>query len=267
MIPVTRFYVKLSYQPMLVRLQKYLADRGVASRRKCEEYIRDGLVKVNGKTVTQMGIKVDPEKDNVEVSKNLPLRNQRFVYFMLHKPVGYVCTVTGPETPKITELFEKKVEERVFPVGRLDKLTSGLLLVTNDGRFAYEMTHPKFEKQKEYIVKVREKIGLPTMQILTKGFFIHGKLTRPANVTLQGPHLMRIILSEGRNRQIRRLCERAQLHIEKLKRIRVGSLLLGDLEPGQFRKLTSKELDGLRKDVNAETHLEHEPQSSSQKIE
>lgn len=234
---------------MLIRLQKYLADRGTASRRKCEEFIRDGFIKVNGKVVTEMGIKVDPEKDVVEVSDNLSMRTQKFVYFMINKPVGYVCTVTGPEEPKITELF-KDVSERVFPVGRLDKLTSGLLLVTNDGRFAYEMTHPKFEKEKEYIVKVREKVTSIILEILTKGFFIHGKRTKPARVTLQGPHLLRIILSEGKNRQIRRLCERAGIHIEKLKRVRVGNLNLGDLTVGEYRPLKQNELADLRDMAN-----------------
>ena len=143
---------------MLVRLQKYLADHGVASRRKCEEYIQQGLIKVNGKVVTEMGVKVDSEHDVIETAPELTVREQRFVYYMLHKPVGYVCSVTGPEEPKITELV-KDIPERVFPVGRLDKLSSGLLLITNDGRFAYEMTHPKFGQEKEYVVKVREKVS------------------------------------------------------------------------------------------------------------
>lgn len=226
---------------MIVRLQKYLADKGVASRRKCEEYIRAGFVKVNGKVVTEMGTKVDTESDKVEVANNLQIREQQFVYFALHKPVGYVCSVTGPETPKIMELLGD-IKERVFPVGRLDKLTSGLLLVTNDGRFAYEMTHPKFEKEKEYVIKVREKVTEELLSKLVQPFFIHGRRTQTAKATLQGPHLFRIILTEGRNRQIRRMCERVELHIEKLKRVRVGPLVLGDISPGKFRKLTNKEV-------------------------
>lgn len=233
---------------MLVRLQKYLADHGVASRRKCEEYIRSGLVKVNGKTVTEMGIKIDTEKDKIDVSTDLKLREQRFVYYALHKPVGYVCSVTGQETPKITELLTA-IPERVFPVGRLDKLTSGLLLVTNDGRFAYEMTHPKFEKEKEYVVKVREKVTPEILEKLVKPFFIHGQKTQKAQATLQGPHLLRIILKEGRNRQIRRMCERVELHIEKLRRVRIGPMMLGTIEPGEYRKLSEQELTVLRNSV------------------
>lgn len=221
---------------MMVRLQKYLADSGVASRRKCEEYIRAGLVKVNGKVVTEMGTKIDPESDRVETSPELRVREQELVYYAFHKPVGYVTTVTGPEEPKIMELL-KDIPERVFPVGRLDKMTSGLLLLTNDGRFAYKMTHPKFEHEKEYVVKVREKVTPVILLELRKTFFIHGKKTQPAGVVQQSPHLLRITLKEGRNRQIRRMCERAGLHIEKLKRIRVEHFMLGELTVGKYVKI------------------------------
>lgn len=226
---------------MLLRLHKYLADRGVASRRKCEEYIRQGLVKVNGKIVKEMGIKIDPERDQIETAPEIELKKQKLVYYAFHKPVGYVCSVTGPERPKIMELL-RDIPERIFPVGRLDKLTSGLLLLTNDGRFAYEMTHPKFEKEKEYVVKVREKITPLHLQTLKERFYIHGRKTEEVKLSLQGPHLLRVILREGRNRQIRRMCERAGLHIEKLKRIRIGKLLLGELPTGAYRKLRLQEM-------------------------
>lgn len=222
---------------MLIRLHKYLADHGIASRRKCEQYIRAGFVRVNGKIVREMGCKIDPEKDNVETEPQLKLREQSFVYYALHKPVGYVCTMTGPEEPKITKLI-KNIPERVVPIGRLDKLTSGLLLLTNDGRYAYEMTHPKFEKEKEYVVKIREKITPLVLKKLQETFYIHGKKTQPAKVRKQSPHLLRIILKEGRNRQIRRMCERASLHIEKLKRIRIGNIMLGEIPAGRYVKLS-----------------------------
>lgn len=230
---------------MLLRLQKYLADRGVASRRACETYIREGLVKVNGKTVTEMGLKIDPEKDRVEIAPRLAFKKNALAYYLFHKPVGYVCAMTGREEPKITDLL-KGIPQRVFPVGRLDKLTSGLLLLTNDGRFAYEMAHPKFEKEKEYIVKTRETLDFSLLQSLRRSIMIRGKKTAPAAVTLQGPHLARIVLREGRNRQIRRLCWRAGVHIEKLKRIRIGELALGNLAPGEYRKLTAGEMARLR---------------------
>lgn len=224
---------------MLIRLNKYLADHGVASRRKCEQYIRAGFIKVNGKIVREMGIKIDPEKDHVETTQHLRLKKQGFVYYALHKPVGYVCTMTGPEKPKITELI-KEIPERVFPIGRLDKLTSGLLLLTNDGRYAYEMTHPRFEKEKEYVVKTREKITLLVLKKLRETFYINGKKTQPVKIMKQAPHLMRIILKEGRNRQIRRMCRRASLHIEKLKRIKIGNIVLWDLPVGKYRELKNE---------------------------
>lgn len=226
---------------MLVRLQKYLADRGVASRRKCEEFIKCGFIKVNGKTVKEMGIKIDPACDKIQVVPSLKLQKQKLVYYALNKPIGYVCTVTGPEKPKVTELLGN-IPERVFPVGRLDKLTSGLLLLTNDGSFAYKLTHPKFKKEKEYVVKVREKLTAAAIAKLEKTFYIKGGATRPARIIVQGPHLFRVILKEGRNRQIRRMCEKADLRIEKLKRIRIQRLTLGNLQPGEYRKLTAQEI-------------------------
>ena len=238
----------LYHHTMLVRLHKYLADNGVASRRKCEEYIKDGLIKVNGKVVLEMGVKVDPEKDVVETAPALRMKEQTMVYFAFNKPVGYVCSVTGPEEPKIMKLLED-IAERIFPVGRLDKLTSGLLLLTNDGRFAYEMTHPKFEKEKEYVVKAREKVTDAAVQVLKSSFYIHGKKTQPVQVKVAGPHLFHVVLKEGRNRQIRRMCEKANLHIEKLKRIRIGRLMLGELAPGEYRDLSEREIKQLRQTV------------------
>lgn len=226
---------------MLIRLQKYLADHGVASRRKCEEFIQKGFVKVNGKVVTEMGIKIDPEVDVIETGSAIKLVKAQFVYYAFHKPTGYVCSVTGPEKPKIMELLTD-IKERIFPIGRLDKLSAGLLLLTNDGSFAYKMSHPKFEKEKEYVVKVREKVTDIALQKIMQPIFIHGKKTEPAKAKIMAPHMFSIILKEGRNRQIRRLCEKQDLHIEKLKRIRIGRILLGDLDSGKYRKLTPQEI-------------------------
>lgn len=226
---------------MLIRLHKYLADHGIASRRKCEEYIRAGLIKVNGKIVKEMGIKIDPSCDRIETAPQLKLHQQQLVYYALHKPAGYVCTVTGHEKPKITELLAG-IRERIFPVGRLDKMTSGLLLLTNDGRFAYEMTHPKFEKEKEYAVTIRQYLTPQALEKLKKSISIHGKKTQPATITVLTPHSFRVILKEGRNRQIRRLCFRSRLKIELLKRIRIGRLSLGNLPEKTYRKLSSHDL-------------------------
>ncbi|MBP9717856.1 rRNA pseudouridine synthase [Candidatus Gracilibacteria bacterium] len=230
---------------MMLRLNKYLADRGVASRRKCDEYIAQGMIKINGVVVTELGTKVDTEKDTVEVAPQLQLIKAELKYYVVNKPVGYVCSVTGPEEPKVTELV-KDIPARLFPVGRLDKLTSGLLIMTNDGQFAYELTHPKFEKEKEYVVKVREKVTDEKLRLLRERFFIKGKLTQPPDIQLASPHLFHVILHEGRNRQIRRMCERTGLTIEKLKRIRIAKLVLGNIDAGQYKELNAEHRDALK---------------------
>lgn len=222
---------------MIIRLNKYLADLGTGSRRKCEEYIAKGLIKVNGKVITEMGTKVDSGIDNVEISPEVSKEKAKFAYYMFHKPVGFFCSVSEHEKPSIMDLI-KDIPEKVFPVGRLDKMTSGLIFLTNDGRFAYEMTGPGFQKEKEYIVKIREKITPEIIKELTKSFYIKGKMILPPQVTQGGPHLLNIVIKEGRNRQIRRMCENANVTIEKLKRIRIGKFLLGDLETGQYKKAT-----------------------------
>ncbi len=229
---------------MLVRLNKYLANKGYGARRKCDEYIADGKVKINGVVVTQLGTKVETSTDKVELDNAIIDAKENPVYFALNKPVGHVCTVSGPEEPKVTELFAD-IPERVFPVGRLDKLTGGLLIMTNDGNFSYQMTHPKFEKEKEYVVKVREKVTRAVEEKLAERFYIQGKLTMSARIFVQSPHLFHVILREGRNRQIRRMCERSGLTIEKLKRVRIGKFMLGTLKPGEYKALNKDDLDVL----------------------
>lgn len=221
---------------MIIRLNKYLADLGTGSRRKCEEYIAKGLIKVNGTIITEMGTKVDPEIDKVEISPEVSKEKAKFAYYAFHKPVGYFCSVSEHEKPSIMDLI-KDIPEKVFPVGRLDKMTSGLIFLTNDGRFAYEMTSPDFEKEKEYVVKVSEKITPDIIKELSKSFYIKGKMILPPTVIQSGPHLLNIIIKEGRNRQIRRMCRNANITIEKLKRIRIGKFLLGDLEAKRYRKV------------------------------
>lgn len=240
----------------LVRLHKWMAAQGLAARRKCEDYIRQGFVKVNGKVVTEMGVKIDSEKDRVEIDPALQqsLQNQSLVYIMLHKPKGYVTAVTGPEKPKVMELLKdvrvggKPV--RVFPVGRLDKETSGLLLFTSDGRFAYEMTHPKFEKEKEYEVTLPSSISDTALRKLAEGVTIfkkatashrkgYQKKTQPTSVRRLSSRSFRIVLREGMNRQIRRMCREVGFPNIELKRIRIGNFYLGNLQEGKWRFLFS----------------------------
>lgn len=231
-----------------LRLHKYMADHGVASRRKCEEYIRQGLVKVNGKMVTDMGVKIDPEKDEVLLDPSLRPKNfmdrakkQKFIYIALNKPVGYVSTVTGEEKPSVMELL-RGVKERVFPVGRLDKETEGLLLFTNDGRFAYEMTHPKFEKEKEYEVEVSRPIPEGALEKLRAGMKLWGEKTKPTKIRRLTAVRFRIILEEGKNRQIRRICQKVGYPVSHLRRVRVAGLWLGDLALGKWRFLREEEI-------------------------
>lgn len=232
------------------RLQKFLAECGVASRRKCEEYILQGKVKVNGITVTELGTKVVPGKDIVTIEgKEVALTQERKVYILLNKPVGYVTTVSDErERPTVMELL-KDVKEKVVPVGRLDMYTSGLLLFSNDGDFIYKVTHPKHETTKTYIVKVR---GIPTekdLQKLKNGVKIEDYTTSPASRVelllkdnVNDVSRILIEIHEGRNRQVRKMCEAIGLSVIALKREGVGNLTCEGVERGKWRYLTQEEV-------------------------
>lgn len=230
------------------RLQKYLAECGVASRRKCEEMIVAGLVKVNGKIASELGVKINPEKDIVEIDGKKVVSEKK-VYILLNKPVGYVTTVSDEkERPTVMELLDG-VKEKVVPVGRLDMFTSGLLLLSNDGEFIYKVTHPKHETTKTYIVKVR---GVPKESDLEKlrvGVKIEDYTTSPAQVKLllkdNTNNISRIWIQihEGRNRQVRKMCEAIGLSVIALKREGVGNLTCEGVERGKWRHLTKKEVE------------------------
>ena len=217
------------------RLQKYLAECGVASRRKCEEIILEGKVSVNGKVVTELGTKIIPGKDKVELDGK-EITSEKKVYILLNKPVGYVTTVSDEkERPTVMELLDG-VKEKVVPVGRLDMFTSGLLLLSNDGEFIYKVTHPKHETTKTYIVKTR---GVPTEKDLEKlrvGVKIEDYTTSPAKVELllkdNTNDISRIWIQihEGRNRQVRKMCEAIGLSVIALKREGVGELTCEGVE-------------------------------------
>jgi len=226
----------------LVRLQKYMADQGIASRRKSEEFIAQGMVKVNGETVTEMGVKVDPEVDKVEVN-NAELNKVRktFVYIKINKPVGYECTTNPPEGSRsILELVEHR--ERLFTVGRLDKASEGLILLTNDGALTNKLTHPKYSKEKEYEVTAARPIYDDELDRLSTEFVMLDRRTRPAEIQRLSQRKFSIILKEGMNRQIRRMCRKLELRIHKLKRVRIGRIYLDDLEPGEWKTLKGDEL-------------------------
>lgn len=233
-----------------VRLQKFIADAGVSSRRKAEELIAAGKVRVNG-AVAHIGDKVDPKRDTVTVSGKKIKRETANVYIMMNKPRGYVTTLSDEKDRKCVAELIKDVEKRVYPVGRLDRDSEGLLLFTNDGQFANALMHPSHHIQKTYRVSVRPKVTEAQITALTSSLMIDGRKTVPADVRVvsneEDKSILEIILFEGRNRQIRRLCEEAGLETLRLKRLSIGQLGLGKLRPGEYRELTNEEVSLLKR--------------------
>lgn len=234
-----------------IRLQKYLAENGIASRRKSEELIERGKVRVNGHPA-HLGDKVDPKRDLVTVSgERVQPAETGNCYFMLNKPRGYVTTMRDEMGRKcVAELLED-VDCRVFPVGRLDRDSEGLLLFTNDGEFANMMTHPSMHVSKTYRVTVRPKADEEQLVALSSGVVIDGRKTMPASVQVLGEEtdrtVFQITIHEGRNRQIRKMCEAVGLETIRLKRISIGSVKLGSLPVGQYRELKKEEVAALRR--------------------
>lgn len=232
----------------VMRLQKYLAECGVASRRKSEELIEAGKVKVNGKTA-QIGDKVNPKKDDITVSGKKIVRTKKYIYIMLHKPRGFITTMSDEMNRKCVAQLVKDVDVRVYPVGRLDRESEGLLLMTNDGEFANAMTHPTKHVPKTYRVTVRPSVSDEQITKLSTGIEIDGRMTAPADVRViqreEGRVVIEIVLYEGRNRQIRKMCEEIGLEVARLKRTAVGSIKLGMLPQGKWRELTEDEVHKL----------------------
>jgi 23S rRNA pseudouridine2605 synthase/23S rRNA pseudouridine2604 synthase len=228
----------------LVRLQKFLAAAGVCSRRRAEDLIRSGRVEVNGRPVLELGSKVDPEVDRVAVEGQPVRRPDTLVYIALNKPRGFVTSCRHPGKRIVMELVD--VPERVFPVGRLDKDSTGLLLLTNDGRLHQTLSHPSFDHEKEYEVVVERPIPDGALQRMAEGVPILNTRTRPARVTRLGERSFRIVLKEGRNRQIRRMVRRVGNEVVDLKRIRVAGVRLGRLPEGAWRHLTPEEVAALQ---------------------
>lgn len=234
----------------LVRLQKFMADCGVASRRKCEELIAAGKVKVNGQ-IASIGDKIDPRNDTISVSGRKLTRDKNYVYIMLHKPRGYVTTMSDEMDRKCVAELVADIGKRVYPIGRLDRDSEGLLLFTNDGEFANALTHPSRHIAKTYRVSVRPAITEDQLTVLTSSLMIDGKQTLPADVRVINKEAdkttLDIILYEGKNRQIRRLCEEAGLETARLKRLSIGQLKLGNLKVGEYRHLTHDEISLLKR--------------------
>ncbi|AAD19002.1 pseudouridine synthase [Chlamydia pneumoniae] len=224
-----------------VRLNKFLASAGVASRRKCDEIIFSGSVTVNGRVAEGPFVLVDPE-DKVQVG-GTSVHLTKKVYFMVHKAIGYLCSSEKkfPGTKLVIDLFAH-LPYRVFTVGRLDKETSGLILVTNDGEFANKIIHPSSGITKEYLLKVSRDVSAKDLGKLMEGTFIDGKHVRPVSVTKIRRGTVKIVVSEGKKHEIRLFADAAGFPILELKRIRIGSLVLGGLRYGEYRELTDAEL-------------------------
>lgn len=228
-----------------IRLQKYMAECGIASRRKSEELIAQGRVKVNGVTA-QIGEKVDPRRDDIVVAGKKITRTKKNTYILLHKPRGFVTTMSDEMGRKCVAELVNDVDTRVYPVGRLDRDSEGMLLLTNDGAFANAMTHPTRHVPKTYRVTVRPSITEDQINQLAVGIIIDDYKTQPAQVRVvtqqEGRVVLEIIIHEGRNRQIRKMCEEVGLDVARLKRTAIGSIRLGMLPQGKWRNLTEEEV-------------------------
>lgn len=230
---------------VLERLQKILAQAGITSRRAAEELITAGRVAVNGQVVTVLGSKADPERDAITLDGKPVRQVTRKIYILLHKPSGYVTTMKDPQgRPVVTDLL-KGAKERLFPVGRLDYNTEGLLLLTNDGAWANTLAHPRHEVDKEYHVRVRGEVSREQIDSLVAGVLLEDGPTAPAQVhevkASDNNTWLSVVIHEGRFRQVRRMCEAVGLSVVRLKRVRYGMLALGDLKPGEYRVLSDSE--------------------------
>ena len=234
------------------RLQKYLANSGVASRRKCEDLILQGKIEVNGKVVTELGTKVNPERDIVKFNGKEVKQVEKMVYILLNKPIGYVTTADD-QFGRETVLDLVKVKERIVPVGRLDMYTSGALILTNDGDFVYKVTHPKHEIEKTYTVTVKGIVQNSEVEQLRKGVKIDDYTTKPAKVKILKTDIekdisrLEITIHEGKNRHVRKMCEAVNRKVLALHRSKIGSIGVKDIELGRWRFLKESEIQKLVK--------------------
>ena len=236
-----------------IRLQKYLANNGIASRRKCEELIMQGRVKVNGEVVTELGTKINPDKDIIEYNgKTIKNTNTEHTYILLNKPIDYVTTVKD-QFNRNTVLDLVKTNKRLVPVGRLDMYTSGAIILTDDGDFVYKVTHPKHEIPKTYNATVVGRITNDEVEQLKKGVNIGDFVTNKADVKIlkideqKNISRLQITIHEGKNRQVRRMCEAIGKKVISLHRSKIGNLTVKDLPLGTWRYLKKKEVETLLK--------------------
>lgn len=236
------------------RLQKYLANQGIASRRKAEEYILQGKVKVNGRVVKELGTKINPQKDKIEFEGKEVRKEIKKVYVLLNKPIDYVTTVKDQFSRNTVVDLVKNAGDNLLPVGRLDMYTSGALILTNDGDFIYHVTHPKHEVEKTYTVTLRGKVTKEEVEKLRQGVTINEEyLTKPAKVRIlkideeKNISRLEITIHEGKNRQVRKMCEAVGKKVVALHRSKIGSIDVKDLKIGQWRYLKQREVEMLMK--------------------
>jgi len=236
-----------------VRLQKFLSNNGICSRRKAEEHILNGDIKVNGNIVTELGFKIKPNIDEVYFKEKLIEQNQNDkVYILLNKPIGYVTT-TKDQFNRDTVLDLVKVKEKVLPVGRLDMYTSGAIILTNDGDFIYKVTHPKYEIEKTYNVTVKGEVTQTDVEALRSGVAIENYISGKAKVKIlkidkeKSISRLEITIHEGKNREVRKMCEAIGKKVLALHRSKIGSLNVKDLKLGKWRYLKEQEIKGLLK--------------------
>ena len=234
-----------------MRLQKYLAICGIASRRKCEELILTGKVEVNGKVLTELGTKIDIDTDEIKYNGKIIKSEEEKVYILLNKPIGYVTTAKE-QFGRDMVLDLVKINKRIVPVGRLDMYTSGALILTNDGEFVNKLTHPKNEINKTYNVTIKGRITKEDVELLKNGVEIdNGYITKPAEVKIlkideeKNISRIQIIIHEGKNRQIRKMCDSIRKKVLALHRSKIGNIDVKNLKIGEWRYLTKKEVIGL----------------------
>ena len=222
-----------------MRLQKYMSKAGFCSRREAEKYIAEGLVKINGTVAAVLGTKVDTEIDRIEVNGNTLKIINKTVYVALNKPKGYVTSCNQNGDNIVLDLVD--ITERIVPVGRLDKDSTGLLILTNDGNFHHRLLHPSFDHEKEYEVTLSKPLPDKCFRSMEKGLPMMGSRTRPAKIQTISSKRFRIIIKEGKNRQIRRMVRKVGGNVTALKRIRISNIKLGNLSLGKWRYLTDAE--------------------------
>jgi len=232
-----------------IRLQVWLARAGVTSRRGAVEIIENGRIRINGKVTCEPGARVQPD-DKVQMDARLLGQGQRKVYYALHKPPKYLCSTADDAGNRLLALglIQPFVSERLFTVGRLDYMTSGLLLVTNDGEWAKSLLHPSSEIEKEYWVQTKKDVPVELMESFKEGLRVEGELLRCRAFNLTGSHSVTLTLSEGKNREIRKVFLTRSITVKRVHRWRFGPVTLKGLEPGRFRKLSESEVRQLRKE-------------------